>query len=78
MTSDELLRQAQSLEPDEKLKLICGLWDTFPVEQWPTPGDAELAEVQRRSAAYDEGHEESVPWAEVRERLQARLNHNAD
>ena len=78
MTSDELLRQAQSLKPDEKFKLICGLWDTFPAEEWPSPSDAELAEVQHRSAEYDAGREVSVPWSEVRERLRARLNQDAD
>lgn len=74
MTSEELLREAESLNPEDRLKLICGLWDTFPIEQWPTPSDAELAEVQRRSAEYDTGREASVPWSEVRERLRSRLS----
>jgi putative addiction module component (TIGR02574 family) len=74
MTSEELLREAESLNPEDRLKLICGLWDTFPIERWPTPSDAELAEIQRRSAEYDAGHEASVPWSEVRERLRSRLS----
>lgn len=78
MTSDELLREAEQLEPAEKLKLICGLWDTFPIDQWPAPSDKELAEVRRRSAEYDAGREDSVPWSEVRERMRARLNQDAD
>ena len=71
MTSEELLRQAQSLEPAERLKLICGLWDKFPIHQWPAPSDAELAEVQRRSREYDAGREAAVSWTEVRGRIRA-------
>ena len=78
MTTDELLHQAQSLEPSERLRLIRGLWDTLPSDQWPTPNMTEIEEVQRRSAEIDSGDEPTVPWEDVRRRLRDRLNGNAN
>lgn len=78
MTTDELFHNARSLEPVEKLKLIYDLWDSLPAEDWPSPSDAELAEVQRRSAEYDAGREPSSSWPEARERLRARLERDVD
>ncbi len=78
MTTDELLRQAQSLDPSERLKLIHGLWDTLPTSQWPQPDEAELAEVQRRSAEIDSGAVQAVPWENVQERMRQRLNGDAN
>ena len=66
MTSEELIRRAERLAPAEKLELICGLWDTIPIDQWPAPSDSALAEVRRRSAEYAAGGEDSVPMTGIR------------
>jgi putative addiction module component (TIGR02574 family) len=69
---DEVLGAAQSLPPADQIRLIGVLWDTMPVEQWPSPSEEWIREAQRRSAEYDAGRMTAAPWPEVRERARKK------
>ncbi len=45
---DEVLRAAESLEPDERLRLIAQLWESLPPEHWAAPTAFQMAELRRR------------------------------
>ena len=46
--------------------MIEALWDTIPDEAMPQISDEWLAEIQRRSAEYDAGKVQAIPWEQVR------------
>ncbi len=68
-TATELVDAAKMLAPEQRLWLIDQIWNSLPPEQWPNLPAQEIAEVQRRSAAYDAGQESTTSWQEARERL---------
>lgn len=57
---------ASRLPIAERIQLIEALWDTVPAESLPPLTDEWLAEIQRRSAEYDSGSVETVPWEQIR------------
>ena len=68
---DQLLQAALRLPDEDQLQLVSAL--TAAMEErglWPFD-DAWLEEIHRRSAEYDAGAIQAIPWAEVKER--ARL-----
>lgn len=74
-----VLAAAEALSAAERRELIgllaAGLDDGPNGSDDEAPGtlsDAWRAEVARRSAEYDAGRAETVPWDEVRARWQAR------
>lgn len=69
---DEVLRAAESLEPNDRLRLIARLWAALPPEHWAAPSARELAEVERRLNDYDTGRTADVPWEIVRRILSNR------
>lgn len=71
-SATELVNAARMLAPDQRLWLIDQIWDSLPPEEWPSLPAEEIAEVQRRSAAYDAGQETAAIWEEVRTRLSLR------
>jgi putative addiction module component (TIGR02574 family) len=75
-TANELAVAALALAPEQKLWLIDQIWNTLPPEQWPPLPDAEVSEIQRRSAAYDAGQELASDWETVRARLPLRKSSN--
>jgi putative addiction module component (TIGR02574 family) len=74
-----VLTAAESLSADERRELIdllsAGLDDPLPKGTEATPPaltEAWRREVAERSAEYDAGQAETVPWQEVQARWQSR------
>jgi putative addiction module component (TIGR02574 family) len=67
-TSDynSLLSDASQLPIDERMELIEALWATVPSNSLPPLSDEWRAEIQRRSAEYDAGNSQPIPWEQVR------------
>jgi hypothetical protein len=66
---DETLHRAQSLPPDERLKLIGRLWASLPREYWPAATADELADANRLTAKQQIARGDEVPWAVVEQML---------
>ncbi len=73
---DDAFAIAQSLTPNQKLELISRLWSDVRAGGTFRPSDADLAEINRRSAELDAGTVIPVPWAEVQESVQRILESN--
>jgi len=63
---ETLLADAARLPVPDRLQLIDAIWDTLPAESLPPLSDEWVAEIQRRSAEYDAGSAETVPWEQVK------------
>jgi len=63
---ETLLADAARLPVADRLQLIDAIWDTLPAESLPPLSDEWVAEIQRRSAEYDAGSAETVPWEQVK------------
>jgi putative addiction module component (TIGR02574 family) len=68
---DELLQAALKLPDDDQLRLVSALTAAVEERGLRPFDDSWLDEIQRRSAEYDAGSVQSIPWAEVKAR--ARL-----
>ena len=67
MTSYEtLLADARRLPITDRIQLIEALWDTVPADSLPPLTDEWLREIRRRSAEYDSGAVQTVPWEQIR------------
>ncbi|MCL4205946.1 MAG: addiction module protein [Pirellulaceae bacterium] len=65
-TYETLLLDAVRLSVADRLQLIDAIWDTLPAEALPPLSDEWTAEVRRRSAEYDSGCAETVPWEQIK------------
>ncbi|HEY3393365.1 MAG TPA: hypothetical protein VGK58_11705 [Lacipirellulaceae bacterium] len=63
---DWALIAAESLEPNDRLRLIARLWASLPADHWAAPTPYELHEFERQLRAYDEGRLLDAPWDFVR------------
>jgi len=63
---DTVLAEASRLPVVDRIQLIEALWDTVPAGALPPLSDEWIAEIQRRSAEYDSGSVQAVPWEQVR------------
>ena len=63
---ETLLADAICLPVADRIQLIEALWDTVPADSLPPLTDEWLAEIQRRSAEYDSGSVQTVPWEQIR------------
>jgi len=63
---EALLADATQLPLAERIQLIEALWDTVPDDSLPPLSEEWLTEIRRRSAEYDSGTVEVVPWEEIR------------
>ncbi len=63
---ETVLAEASRLPVVERIQLTEALWDTVPVEALPPLSDEWRAEIQRRSAEYDSGPVQAVPWEQIR------------
>lgn len=68
----EIFDAAQALASAERAQLIHALWETVEPEDWSPPSDDWLAEIQRRSEAYDAGQMSASPFSEVRKRARRK------
>ena len=62
---DSLLANASQLPLDARIQLIEALWDTVPDDSPPTLSDEWVAEIERRSAEYDAGSVQPIPWEQT-------------
>jgi putative addiction module component (TIGR02574 family) len=63
---DTLLSDASQLPLDARIQLIEALWDTLPDHAMPPLSDEWVAEINRRSAEYDAGSVQPIPWEKIR------------
>jgi putative addiction module component (TIGR02574 family) len=70
---DSLLSDASQLPLDVRIQLIEALWDTVPPDAVPPLSDEWLAEINRRSAEYDAGLVQPIPWEQIRADAMRRL-----
>ena len=70
---ESLLADATQLPIAERIELIEALWDTVPEGSQPPLSREWLAEIERRSAAYDSGSTETVSWETIRTEAMRRL-----
>lgn len=68
----ELFDEAMRLEPRERASLIRLLIESLDVETDEGAEDAWRVEIERRMAELDSGAVETIPWEEVRARLERR------
>jgi putative addiction module component (TIGR02574 family) len=71
---NSLLSDASQLPPEVRIELIDALWETLPEDSAPALSDEWRAEINRRSAEYDAGQAQPVPWEQVRADANRRLN----
>lgn len=70
---ETLLADATQLPVADRIQLIDAIWDTLPADSLPPLNDEWVAEIQRRSAEYDSGSVETVPWEQVKAEAMRRL-----
>ena len=71
-TFDDVFDAAQHLPTSERLRLLDALRESVPLDEWPVPSDAWIAEAQRRSDACDAGRMTASPADEVRARARKK------
>jgi len=67
-----LFADASQLPVGERLQLIEALWNTLPEEAVPLLSDEWKAEIARRSAEFDAGLVQSIPWEQARSEAMQR------
>jgi putative addiction module component (TIGR02574 family) len=73
VTSQNVLQAALSLPESERVELIDALIGSLPADEAAPLDDAWLAEIDRRSCAYDAGNATPVAWADVKKRARSRM-----
>jgi putative addiction module component (TIGR02574 family) len=63
---DTVLADASRLPVLDRIQLIEAIWDTVPAGALPPLSEEWTAEIQRRSAQYDAGSVQAVPWEQIR------------
>ena len=71
-TVEQLLQAALKLPDAEQLQLVSALTAAVEERGLRPFDDSWLEEIQRRSAEYDSGSVQAIPWAEVKERVHLR------
>jgi len=67
-TFQDVLSAARTLNTTDRIRLANAIWEDVPPADWPLPDAQWIAEVQRRSAEYDEGRMSAAGWPEVQAR----------
>jgi putative addiction module component (TIGR02574 family) len=73
---EQLLQAALKLPDEEQLQLVSALTAAVEERGLRPFDDTWLEEVRRRSAEYDAGGVQPIPWAEVKERARQRKTRN--
>lgn len=71
---DQVLEAALALSDEDQLRLVAALNAAVEERGLRPFDDVWLDEVRRRSAEYDSGSVQAIPWAEVKERARQRIN----
>jgi putative addiction module component (TIGR02574 family) len=66
-TYETLLADAARLPVADRIQLIDAIWDTLPADSLPPLSDEWVAEIRQRSAEYDSGAVETVPWEQIKD-----------
>ena len=69
----EILRDALALPTDTRAALVDSLLDSLAATVDPQAEELWEREILRRATELDSGSVETVPWAELRSRLIAKL-----
>jgi putative addiction module component (TIGR02574 family) len=70
--TDDLLRQALQLSPEERAALAATLIESLDQEVDEDAEAAWEAEIRRRLGELDSGTVKTIPWSEARRRLTGR------
>jgi len=70
MTADQLISDAASLPPSDRLRIAQAIWDSLPEDVYPAPGPEIKAEFDRRMANYRAHPEIGMTIDELRGRLE--------
>lgn len=76
-TYDGILEVALTLPDEQRVQLVDALIATLAPEDQPEFDEALISELERRCDELDAGHATTVPWEEVRGRVQDRLSRHA-
>ncbi len=74
LTYDEVFRMAQSLNQEDRARLVEELLSSLSLTDAALLDDVWLAELDRRSNELDSGAAQTIPWAEVRRRAKERTS----
>ena len=66
LSYESLLADASRLPVVDRIQLIEALWDTVPADSLPPLTDEWQEEIRRRSAEYESGSVQTVPWEQIR------------
>jgi len=69
---ERVIEAALELTESERAELVTTLISTFSPADAASLDDAWLAEISRRSAEFDAGSVQALPWAEVKENARKR------
>jgi hypothetical protein len=58
---EEVLKTAESLDPDDRLRLIARLWESMPPDHWAAPGASDRRHLRNMIAYDDVGQMAAVP-----------------
>lgn len=72
---NELLKKAMALPENERAELAGSLLDTLDETVDEDVEEAWQNEIALRVQELDSGRSKTIPWAEVRSRLAAKLSH---
>jgi hypothetical protein len=64
---DEVMKAAESLDANERLRLMAGIWASLPPSHIAAPTPEELADLKAQLDEYDDGHARHFPWAVVKQ-----------
>ncbi len=68
-TVEQLLQAALKLPDEEQLQLVSAFTAAVEEAGLRPFDDSWLEEIRRRSAEYDAGSVQAIPWAEVKDRI---------
>ena len=71
MTVEQLISDAATLPPSDRLRIVQALWDSLPEDAFPAPRPEIKAEFDRRMAEYRENPASAMTIDELRDRLEA-------
>lgn len=72
-TYETLLEDASRLPVADRIQLFDAIWDTLLEDSLPPLSDEWAAEIRKRSAEYDAGGVETLPWDQVKANALQRL-----
>jgi putative addiction module component (TIGR02574 family) len=73
---EQVFQAALKLRDEEQLQLVSALAAAIEERGLQPFDDAWLEEIRRRSAEYDAGAVQPIPWSEVKERSRRRASRN--